>query len=180
MQILTLKSDQQQNMLINHFYTHVGVRLPLAYIKQGESFLFLDKYNKVLGGYTIILRPNFRFFDFLPKKTSSNVTILNPENSQNFFEANAFFVENKRYLRKILIEMFTKFVSLDRKYLLLFYDLNNKSIDNLWTKQLKFIKIYAGTPAKAGSHKNICFGYVPHQNLLDFLQQLKTRNAHIF
>ncbi len=163
------------------FFNHVKVRLPLDYLSNVYTYLIYNTTNnKIVGGYAIIYKPPFRFIDLLPQHIKSEQSFLT-KSLDDFYEVNGFFVEDSSFTFDILEKLLSTILCLEKKYLLLFYDLNNKKIHNTWQKNLNPILIYSGQPNTEAdnlkSHKNIYFGYVKQENIKKFLEKVQARKA---
>ena len=112
----------------------------------------------------------------LPKNIIKDNDFFKKNEDTHFFEVNAFFVKEKRWLKLILIEMLRYIKdNINKDYLLIFFDANNKKISRLWQKNLSLNEVYIGFPSSdviKTSHKLVYFGYVEKKSIEDFLEIL--------
>ena len=172
-----ITTNNDLKILSEEFSKFVGLKLEISYLSNGNSFLFLEKNSqKLLGGYAIIVKPPFRFISLLPKNIIKDNDFFKKNEDTHFFEVNAFFVKEKRWLKLILIEMLRYIKdNINKDYLLIFFDANNKKISRLWQKNLSLNEVYIGFPSSdviKTSHKLVYFGYVEKKSIEDFLEIL--------
>lgn len=172
--LLTKNSEIKQ--LIEIFSNYTGVTLPISYCQQGKNFFVFDSCEKIVGGFSIIVNPPFRFLDLLPNQETFKSSL----DINDCFEVNAFFVDDLRYLKLVLIELF-RYIKNDvnKNTLLLFFDNQRKSLNQMWKKRLKPKKIHEGMPllsnknAGLDASRTLYFGCVDKSNLLNFLSVLE-------
>ncbi len=186
LKIELIKKELDLENFSDIFYNLVNVKLPMNYLKRGEVYLCSYK-NDVVGGYLILNNPPFRFIDLLPEYIVNN-DFFNTHPLEAMYEVNGFFVINKNFLFEILENLLQKLVTLDKSYLLIFFDANNKKIDQTWQKNIDITKIYDGPPRancyERQSHKSIFFGYTPQKEIENFyLNRIrpfkKTNDYHV-
>lgn len=172
-----LTTDQELEMLSNEMCKFVGTKLAISYLRQGHCFLFLEENSgKLLGGCAIITHAPFRFINLLPKSVLENDNFLKQRSDINFFEVNAFFVKERKSLKAILIEILSYIRDkVNKDYMLIFFNANDRKIANLWQKKLSLTEIYTGKPSSdliQTSHQLVYFGYTEKKNLIAFLERI--------
>ncbi len=161
------------------FSEYINIELPINYFRQGDTYFVYNKLDDtIVGGYTIIYLPPFRFMRLLPKQADFAQNFLKEQPLNDLYEVNGFFIKNPAFKVKIFEKLASDSLKLNRKNLLLFYDLDNIKLHYTWQKKLQPVQLYTGEPnteyGNLQSHKNIYFGYVSREKIIKFLAQLKS------
>ncbi|MFN7097140.1 MAG: hypothetical protein ACK4PR_06240 [Gammaproteobacteria bacterium] len=159
------------------FYQYVKVELPIEYLEKAMVY-FLYNNEKLIGGYIIMANPFFRFIDLLPHQIKTKEELFKKYALEEMYEVNGLFILDTKFTFNILRSLLRKILTLDKKYLLLFYNLRNKKLHKTWQKNLIPIEIYKGKPCENSylkSHETIFFGYVEQEKLKQFLDRINTK-----
>ena len=146
-----------------------NVTIPLSYALQGDAWgVYID--GKLVGGFLIITRGNFRTLDLIPdhiKKTK----LVSSLDEFDIVEPTAVWLEPKYQKKFVSIKVWTKLISetinTKKKTVLFAYNYNNRGLVTLYKKIASKHLFIADRDGGAGinSHANVCVAYTTTQNL---------------
>ena len=180
-----LRSAREVEAFLDRVENYTSVRLPDSYVAKSR-IIGVYQGAKLVSGYMLITKPEFRSIEFLPDQVREEHNVLQKELNE-FVEVNGMWigpgVKSPREQFNIWLMLMRDVLLCRKKYLLLMSDKRNLTIKRIHSLTNPTI-LYEGPPRLfdgAESHKEIRVGYTTRlsvmENLPLYINEYKIREA---
>jgi|SRR5690554_4790772 len=166
----TLSSDSEIDVFLSRFESYVGVKLPYDYAVR-STFVAAFKGDKMVGGYMLVTRPEYRSLMFVPDAVRAQHAFFQND-SYDMMEVNGVWISASLKTAaeqfRIWFRMFLDVFRCRKQYLLLMADQRNSNIRHIHA-MTGATDLYEGPPmlmAGDRSHSAIRVSYTTRWALL--------------
>lgn len=166
----TLKKQEEIDSYLERFKTYVGVKLPYDYTQRCR-IVGAFKADELVGGYMLVLRPDFRSLVFLPDEVKQTDPLFRNE-VYEMMEINGLWigaaVKTAWEQYRIWLQLAKDIFFSRKKYVLLMADSRNNNIRNVHA-MTGARDIYEGAPvvmAGEKTHASIRVGYTTRWSIV--------------
>lgn len=150
----TITSDSETKLFLDKVENYTNVRLPPNYTSNSRivgAFL----HDKLVAGYMIVTKPNFRSLLFVPDSTKKTHSFFSNDKYE-MMEVNGLWIGPAIKTPNMQFKIWTKLAKdiffSKKKYVLLMSNSRNKSIEHLHSLTNPEI-LYKGAPKLMNGHK---------------------------